>query len=134
MANLLSEHDNINVVYCENDNEAIGAIEALEEAGKTVGGNIDKGEVLVISFDAANSGLTKVLEGKIALDVECNPLQGEEIQNIIKAIENGEDYYKYTYVKESAFSYDDTVTSVTVDDKEYEITQLTQDIINSREY
>ena len=134
MANLLSEHGNINVVYCENDNEAIGAIEALEEAGKTVGGNIDKGEVLVISFDAANSGLTKVLEGKIALDVECNPLQGEEIQNIIKAIENGEDYFKYTYVKESAFSYDDTVTSVTVDDKEYEITQLTQDIVNSREY
>ena len=134
MSNLLTQHSDINVVYCENDNEAIGAIEALEEAGKKVGTDIKNGEVLIISFDAAHSGLSKVLNGKIALDVECNPLQGEEIEGIVKAIKNGEEYNKYTYVKESAFALDDTVKSVTVGDEECEITILTEDIMNRREY
>ena len=32
MESLLKQYDNINVVYCENDNEAFGAIDAIEEA------------------------------------------------------------------------------------------------------
>ena len=134
MQNLLKEHDNINVVYCENDNEAIGAIEAIEEAGRTVGTDIKNGEILIISFDAAHSGLSKVLEGKIALDVECNPLQGAEIEKLVKAVKNGEEYNKYTYVKESAFALDDTVKNVKINDEDYEITMLTESILNSREY
>jgi len=134
MQNLLKNYDNINVVYCENDNEAIGAIEAIEESGKRVGTDIKNGEILIISFDAAHSGLSKVLEGKIALDVECNPLQGEEIEKLVKAVKNGEEYNKYTYVTESAFALDDTVKSVKINDKEYEITMLTESILNSREY
>ena len=131
---LLKEYDSINVVYCENDNEAIGAIEAIEESGRTVGTDIKNGEILIISFDAAHSGLSKVLEGKIALDVECNPLQGEEIEKLVKAVKNGEEYNKYTYVKESAFALDDTVKSVKINDEDYEITMLTESILNSREY
>ncbi len=134
VANLLKQYDNINVVYCENDNEAMGAIEAIEEAGKNPGTDIENGEILVISFDAAHSGLSQVLAGKIALDVECNPLQGEEVLNVINAIENGEEYNKYTYINESIFALDDTVKSVNVDDTNYDITIVTEDIMNSREY
>ena len=134
MTNLLAEHPEINVVYAENDNEAIGAIEAIEEAGKTAGMDISKGEILVISFDAAHSGLSKVLEGKIALDVECNPLQGEEVEKLVKAVKAGTEFNKYTYVKESAFAADDTVKSVTVNGEEYEITVLTDSILSNREY
>lgn len=134
MQNLLSQYDNINVVYCENDNEAIGAIEAIEEAGKKAGTDIEHGDILVISFDAARSGLTKVLEGKIALDVECNPLQGSEVARIIKAYKNGEDYNKYTYVKEKAFALDDTVKTVNLGDEEYDITILNQVLLDKREY
>ena len=89
---------------------------------------------MVISFDAAHSGLSKVLEGKIALDVECNPLQGSEVLKIIKAVKNGEEIEKYTYVSESAFSCDTTVKSVTVDGESHNITQLTQSILDHREY
>lgn len=134
VANLLKEYDNINVVYCENDNEAMGAIEAIEEAGKKPGTDIENGEILIISFDAAHSGLSQVLAGKIALDVECNPLQGKEVLNVINAIENGEEYNKYTYINESIFALDDTVKSVNVDDTNYDITIVTEDIMNSREY
>ncbi|MBO4863910.1 MAG: ABC transporter substrate-binding protein [Eubacterium sp.] len=134
MQRLLSEHEDINVVYAENDNEAIGAIEAIEESGRTAGTDIKNGEILVISFDAAKSGLTKVMEGKIALDVECNPLQGPEAGKIIKAVYNGNEFNKYTYVNENAFSCTDIVKSVSYKDGEYNITKLTQEIINRREY
>ena len=134
MQRLLSEHDDINVVYAENDNEAIRAIEAIEESGRVAGTDIKNGEILVISFDAAASGLSKVLEGKIALDVECNPLQGPEAGKIIKAVYNGQEYNKYTYVNESAFSSDDLIQSVTYKDEQYSITKLTEDIIKRREY
>ena len=134
MTNLLEEYDNINVVYCENDNEAVGAIEAIEESGRKAGLNIRNGEILIISFDAAHSGLSLVLEGKIALDVECNPLQGDDIARLIKAIKNGEEFPKYTYVPEQAFSLDKTVDSVTLEDGEHEITHLTEDIYSKREY
>ena len=131
---LLTEYENINVVYCENDNEAIGAIEAIEEAGRTVGSDIANGEIMIISFDAANSGLTKVLQGKIALDVECNPLQGDPVKELINTMESGGEYNKYTYIEEKVFSADDTVKEVKIDDETYQITPLTEDILNSREY
>lgn len=131
---LLQRYDNINVVYSENDNEAIGAIEAIEEAGKKVGTNIKDGEIMIISFDAAHSGLSKVMEGKIALDVECNPLQGTEVLNIINSVKNKEKVEKYTYVSEKAFTADPTVKSIMLDGEEYDITMLTQDILDRREY
>ena len=134
MTNLLEEYSDINVVYCENDNEAVGAIEAIEESGRKAGLNIRNGEILIISFDAAHSGLSLVLEGKIALDVECNPLQGDDIARLIKAIKNGEEFPKNTYVPEQAFSLDKTVDSVTLEDGEHEITHLTEDIYRNREY
>ena len=55
MESMLKKHDNINVVYCENDNEAFGAIDAIEAAGKKVGPD---GDILVMSFDTTNAGLT----------------------------------------------------------------------------
>lgn len=72
MESMLKQYDNINVVYCENDNEAFGAIDAIEAAGKTVGSDIANGEIMVMSFDTTNAGLTDTLAGKIACDVELS--------------------------------------------------------------
>ena len=134
MEDLLKEHEDINVVYCENDNEAVGAIEAIEESGRKVGTDIANGEILIISFDAARSGLNLVKEGKIALDVECNPMQGTYLKDLLNKVKNGDDFQKYTYVNESVFALDDTVKSVVVDDESYDITILTDEIIYMREY
>ena len=134
MQSLLKDHDDINVVYCENDNEAIGAIEAIEESGRKVGTDIRNGEILIISFDAAHSGLSKVLEGKIALDVECNPLQGEPLRQLINEVKGGQEFQKYTYIEEKAFSADDTIKKVKIDDTSYDITILTPEILEQREY
>ena len=134
VSNLLKKYKDMNVVYCENDNEAIGAIEAIEESGRKVGSNISAGEIMIISFDATHSGLKMVMEGKIALDVECNPLQGEEVALLVKKVQNSDEFHRYTYVKERAFSLDQTVKTVKLRDGDYEITTLTEDIIADREY
>ena len=134
MQELLKKFPEVNVVYCENDNEAAGAIEAIEEAGKKPGTDIENGEILIISFDAAKTGLELVLQGKIALDVECNPLQGDEVAKIIKAVKNGEKFQKYTYVIEKAFSLEKDIENVTIGDKTYNIEYLTPEVMAEREY
>ena len=139
MESMLKKYDNINVVYCENDNEAFGAIDAIEAAGKTVGTDIANGEILVISFDTTNAGLTDTLNGKIACDVECNPLHGPRAEELIKALEAGEEVEKLNYVDEEIFASDDTVASVTAvnsleEEGEYAVTPITQEIIDGRAY
>ena len=121
MESMLKQYDNINVVYCENDNEAFGAIDAIEAAGKT------------------NAGLTDTLAGKIACDVECNPLHGPRAEELIKALEAGEEVEKLNYVDEEIFATDDTVDKVKAvnsldEEGEYAVTPITQEIIDGRAY
>ena len=124
--------DDIDVVYCENDNEAFGAIDAIKAAGYEVGG--EEGQILVMSFDTTNAGLTDTLSGKIICDTECNPLHGPRVEEIIKKLEDGKDVEKKAYVEEEMFAYDDTVKSVKVDDKDYDVTKITQEILDKRAY
>ena len=139
MESMLKQYDNINVVNCENDNEAFGAIDAIEAAGKTVGSDIANGEIMVMSFDTTNAGLTDTLAGKIACDVECNPLHGPRAEELIKALEAGEEVEKLNYVDEEIFATDDTVDKVKAvnsldEEGEYDVTPITQEIIDGRAY
>ena len=139
MESLLKQYDNINVVYCENDNEAFGAIDALTAAGKTVGSDIANGQVMVMSFDSTNAGLTDVLAGKITLDTECNPLHGPRVEEIIKKLQNKETVDHLMYVDEAMFAVDDTVKSVQAqnsvgDTVTYDVTFFTKDVTSGRTY
>ncbi|MBE5939237.1 MAG: LacI family transcriptional regulator [Lachnospiraceae bacterium] len=120
MSSLLEQYDNINVVYCENDNEAFGAIEAIEAAGKVVGNNITEGEIMIISFDGVNENAIEfVKNGKIACIAECNPLHGPRVQAIIELLEIGGSPDKLSYVEELFFSADRTVTQLSIDERNY---------------
>lgn len=115
MGDILKKTSDIDVVYCENDGEALGAIDAMEEAGLKC--NTENG-VIVISFDATKRGLEYCLKGKIGLTVECNPLQGPYVDDVIKRLERNEPIKKDQYVEEKQF---DSFT-------------ITQDIIDQRKY
>ena len=104
----------IDVVYCENDNSAFGAIEALEKYGYTCG----EGGVRVISFDATKQALELCMAGKISLEVECNPMLGPLVKNVIDTLEAGGVPSKYQYVDETVFT-PDTVTQEIIDSREY---------------
>ncbi len=115
MGSILEKTTDIDVVYCENDGEALGAIDAMEEAGLVC--NADEG-VIVISFDATRLGLEYCLAGKIALDVECNPLQGPYVDDIIQKLERGEPIEREKYIEEAQFDCF-TITQQMIDDRGY---------------
>ena len=106
----------------------------MEAAGKTVGSDIANGEELVMSFDTTNAGLTDVLNKKITVNTECNPLHGPRVEEIIKKLEAGGEASKQEYVDEGIFAVDDTVTSVKVDGTDYPVTVVTQEVIDGRAY
>ena len=131
MESMLKKNKDINVVYCENDNEAWGAIDAIESSCKKVSPD---GDILVMSFDSTKKGLEDTETGKIICNTECNPLHGPRVEEIIKKLEAGEEVDKIQYVDEQIFAYGDTVKTVEVDGTEYEVTETTKDVISKRAY
>ncbi|RQZ66010.1 LacI family transcriptional regulator [Burkholderia glumae] len=71
----------INVVYAHNDDMALGAIQAMEEAGIKPGK-----DVTVVSFDATKAGFEAMKAGKINVDVECSPLLGPQLMSAVKDV------------------------------------------------
>src|ERR1700729_1955887 len=65
---LLQAHPEANVIYAHNDEMAIGAIAAIEAAGKKPGKDI-----IVVSIDGEKDGLQAIIDGKMGVSVECNP-------------------------------------------------------------
>lgn len=106
MARLLNKYEDIDVVVSQNDDMTFGAVEAIHEKGLTTG--ID-GDIMIISFDACKEALTMVYNGIINVDIECNPLQGEYIKDIINALERGEEVQKEYVVDEQVFTKDNVI-------------------------
>ncbi len=122
MASFLNKYDNINVVYCENDNEAIGAISAIEATGRKVGPDIANGEIMVVSFDGINADAMQYLrQGKISCIAECNPHHGPRVQALIEMLERGENPEKYNYVQETLFSSVSEIKTVTIGGNTYDV-------------
>ena len=124
----------IQVVYCENDNEAYGALQALNEAGIRTGTDLEHGDVLVISFDATRTGLYYTLYGQIAFNVECSPLYGPEVISVIRQLEAGGQTERRIYQEESQFSSFGEIAEIEVDGKTYAVEMLTEEMIAGRAY
>ncbi|MBO4903706.1 MAG: ABC transporter substrate-binding protein [Lachnospiraceae bacterium] len=125
MFSILRNYDNVNVVYCENDNEALGVIEVLEASGKKCGSDIANGEIMVVSFDGVNKQAVASLKaGQISCIGECNPMHGPRVETVIQKMEAGEEPYKYQYVNEELFTNTDEIPSVMLGGKEYKVTVL----------
>ena len=133
MKNILENYPSVNVVYCENDNEAFGAIEAIEDAGRTAGSDILNGQIMILSFDGVKAeGMRDVLSGRISCIAECNPLHGPRVLNIINLLENNVRPEKYTYVDEEIFACNDAITSIMLEGGNCKVTLLTPEIVNER--
>lgn len=100
MTAFLNQYEDIDVVVCQNDNEAYGAITAIQEKGLTCGPD---GDMIIISFDATNGGFQRMIAGEINVDVECNPLEGPLVSEIIQKLEAGGTVDKIQYVEEGVY-------------------------------
>jgi simple sugar transport system substrate-binding protein len=95
---LKAEGKKINVLYAHNDDMAIGAIQAIEEAGLKPGKDI-----LVISVDAGKSAFEAMIAGKLNVAVECSPLMGPAVMRAAKDIVAGRSLPKQIMGKDSVF-------------------------------
>ncbi len=93
----------LHAVYCENDSAAFGAIQALEERGYSCGAE----GVRIVSFDATRQGLTYCLEGRISLEVECDPMMGPLVEEVIRTLQSGSTPDKHYYTQEQLFTPED---------------------------
>ena len=100
MESFLKSYDDIDVVICENDNEAFGAIDAIKAAGKTCG---PEGDIIVVSFDSVKAAFESMIAGDLNATFECNPLHGPRVAEIIQKLEKGEEVEKIQYVDEAYF-------------------------------
>ena len=120
-----------NVVICQNDNEAAGAMTAMDNAGVTYGVG---GDVILVSFDANKPYVQMVMDGKINANFECNPMAAPTVDEIIKQIEAGETPEKEIYVTESWFAAADNVATITVNGEEQPMIHVTQEVLDARPY
>ena len=59
MKDILAANPNVVAVFCENDNMALGAAAAVDQAGK-------KGEILVFGFDGNDDAIAAIKDGSMA--------------------------------------------------------------------
>jgi galactofuranose transport system substrate-binding protein len=95
---LKAEGKNINAVYAHNDDMALGAIQAIEEAGLKPGT-----DVIVVSIDGVKGAFEAMVAGKLNCTVECNPLLGPAAFDAIEAVKAGKTVPKKTIVKDQVF-------------------------------
>ncbi|OSN07244.1 D-ribose ABC transporter substrate-binding protein [Lonsdalea iberica] len=67
MQNLLTAHPTVKAVFAQNDEMALGALRALQTAGRN--------DVLVVGFDGTEDGIKAVNGGKLAATVAQRPDQ-----------------------------------------------------------
>jgi ABC-type sugar transport system substrate-binding protein len=70
-ATALQAHPNINAIYAHNDEEALGAITAIDNAGKQPGTDIK-----IVSIDGTKAVIGDIVSGQVVADVETNPRFG----------------------------------------------------------
>ena len=120
-----------NVVICQNDNEAYGAMTAMDAAGVSYG--VD-GDVIIVSFDSNKPAVEHVLNGNMNATFECNPMAAPFVEEVIQQLEAGETPEKEIYMDESWFAAEDIVSSITVDGTEMPIIHVTQEVLDARPY
>lgn len=103
MEDFLEEYgDKIEALYAHNDDSAIGAIIAIEEYGLKPGEDIK-----IVSIDAIRDAFQAMIDGKLNVTVECNPLLGPQFFEIALKVVNGEDVPKFIPSQESVFYPED---------------------------
>ena len=95
---LKAEGKKINVLFAHNDDMAIGAIQAIEEAGLKPGTDIT-----IISIDGVKGAFEAMIAGKLNVTVECSPLLGPQLMDAVKQVAAGKEIPKRIVTEESVF-------------------------------
>jgi galactofuranose transport system substrate-binding protein len=95
---LKADAGKINVLYAHNDDMAIGAIQAIEEAGLKPGKDI-----VIVSVDGVKGAFEAMMAGKLNVTVECSPLLGPQLMKAVKDVVAGKPVPKRIVTQEGIF-------------------------------
>ena len=98
---LKAENNRIDVLFAHNDDMAIGAIQAIEEAGLKPGQDIR-----IVSIDGVRGAFEAMKAGKLNATVECNPLLGAQLAQLVRDVHAGREVPKRVMVEEGVFTRD----------------------------
>lgn len=86
MENLIQAYgDQIDAVFAHNDDNAIGALQAIKAAGLKPGTDIK-----IYSCDGQKDAVQAIVDGEMELSVLCQPRFGDSVLSIIDKLEAGE--------------------------------------------
>jgi galactofuranose transport system substrate-binding protein len=109
---LKAEGKKINVLFAHNDDMAIGAIQAIEEAGLKPGQDI-----IIVSIDGVKGAFEAMVAGKLNVTVECNPLLGPQLMAAVKDVLAGRPVPRRIVTEESVFPKE--VAAATLPSRKY---------------
>jgi simple sugar transport system substrate-binding protein len=99
MEAFLKANPKIDLLFAHNDDMALGAIEAIEAAGKVPGKDIK-----IVSIDGVHDGIQALSEGKINFIAECSPLLGPQLMDLAKKVLAGETIPTRIVTNETTFT------------------------------
>lgn len=98
MESFLKSQSDIDVLWAHNDDMALGAIDAIKAAGKKPGEDI-----IIVSADAVKAAFDAIVAGELNCSIECSPLLGAQVVEVIQKLEKGEKPDKRTVTIEYAY-------------------------------
>jgi len=94
----------INLLFAHNDDMGLGALDAIKAAGLVPGQDIQ-----IVTIDAVKDGMQALADGEFNFIVECNPILGEKVAELVKKVVAGEEVEKSEIVPDGAFTQEDAV-------------------------
>ncbi|MBI2299144.1 MAG: ABC transporter substrate-binding protein [Armatimonadetes bacterium] len=106
------EGPRIDALFAHNDDMAVGAIQAIEAAGRKPGKDI-----VIVSIDGVKAAFEAMVAGKLNCTVECNPLLGPQLFDAAEQIAAGKTVPKRIESKEGVF--DETQAKAELPNRKY---------------
>ena len=102
MESFLKSYDEIDAVFAHNDDMALGAIEAIKEAGKKPGVDIK-----IVGCDGVKGAFEAMVAGEMNGTVECNPCLAEQVFDTAAKLKAGETVDKWIVSNDGVFTQAD---------------------------
>jgi simple sugar transport system substrate-binding protein len=112
MEAFLKADKNIQVLYAHNDGMALGAIQAIKEAGLQPGKDI-----IVIGVDGVKGAFEAMVAGEQNVSVECSPLLGPQAVQALRDLRAGKKLPARIWTIESVF--DQTNAAAALPSRQY---------------
>jgi ABC-type sugar transport system substrate-binding protein len=98
MEQILGANPDLTAVYAQNDEMALGAIQALKDAGKRPGKDVQ-----VVSVDGSRDAIEAIIRGELGATIETNPRFGPLAMDTIQRFIDGKPIPTKVIVKDRLF-------------------------------